>query len=86
MKAKEFKEIVNKWNDEDEIIMSKDSEGNYFSPFSDFSEQIYIPDCTWAGEIKQRELTPELIAQGYSDEDLYHGNNGQNAIVLWPIN
>lgn len=86
MKVKEFKVLVNTWDDEDEVIMSKDGEGNNFSPFSDCSEQIYIPDCTWSGEIRQRELTPELIAQGYTDEDLYHGDNGVNAIVLWPTN
>ena len=86
MKVKEFKILVNSWDDEDEVIMSKDGEGNNFSPFSTYSKQIYVPDCTWSGEVYQRGLTPKMIEQGYSEEDLYDGNNGVNAIVLWPTN
>jgi len=54
------------------VVMSKDGEGNNFSPLSDYGLYQYTPDSTWSGEITQREDAE----QDYQE----------NAVVLWPIN
>ena len=62
MKVKELKELLNQFNDEDIVIMSKDGEGNGFSPLSDIEEGSYKAETTWYGEVGMRELTEEDIA------------------------
>jgi len=84
MKVKELKELLAQFNDEDIVILSKDSEGNNFSPLSDIEECSYKAETTWYGEIGLRELTDEDIKNGYSEEDIFE--DGENAIVLWPVN
>lgn len=66
------------------VIMSKDAEGNNFSPFAHMSAQAYRSDSTWSGEIGLEELTPELEEHGYSEGDVME--DGMPAIVLWPVN
>ena len=60
-----------------EVIMSKDGEGNNFSPLSDFSESIYIPDSTWSGDV---------INQQDAEEFGLDKDTKPNCIVLWPVN
>ena len=69
-----------------EVIMSKDSEGNNFSPLRQLNDNIYVPDSSHSGLIFLMELDYDLIKAGYSEDDLYHGDDGQKAIVLWPKN
>ena len=65
-------------------LLSKDEEGNGFSPLSSIDEMVYIPN--WR-EVRYRKLTNSMILQGYSEEDVFDsscGDPGQNAVVLWP--
>jgi hypothetical protein len=67
--------------------MSSDGEGNSKSPLADLSDAVYVPDSTYSGDTHvARRLTPELEAQGYSEEDCYAHDDGQDAVVLWPTN
>lgn len=84
MIVKELKELLNQFNDNDIVIIAKDSEGNGHSPLDDIWEGKYKADSTWFGEVGLRELTDELIESGYSEEDLLE--DGVNAIILCPIN
>ncbi len=77
MKVKELIELLKKEDQEREVIMSKDGEGNNFSPFADISRQTYEADSTWSGEIGVDELTDDD-----EDEFIYD----EKVIVLWPIN
>lgn len=86
MKVKDLKKKLEEFDDEDEVILSEDSEGNGFSPLDDFWEAVYVPETTWYGNVYYRELTPDMIAQGFSEEDAYHGKDGINAVVLYPAN
>ena len=81
MKVSEFIEKLLQEDQDDIVIMSKDSEGNYYSPVSDIEKYIYVPDNNWSGDVYIRELQ-----NGYTDEDLYHGENGVNAVVIYPTN
>ena len=86
MKVKELKQLLDTFNEDDEVVLSKDSEGNGFSPLSGTSQQVYVPETTWYGSIYEKEITEEMRKEGYSEEDTYQGNDGINAVVLWPIN
>lgn len=69
------------------VVMSKDGEGNAFSPLAQLEDRyIYVPDSTWSGSIYLEALDELDREAGYTDEDLYHGDDGQGAIVLWPTN
>lgn len=59
------------------VVLSKDAEGNRFSPLSDWSAGRYEPDSTWSGEFYTWEdhAGTKEIAIGDS-----------NAICLWPVN
>ena len=87
MKAKELIQKLSHCDPDDIVIMSRDGEGNGFSPLSDVeTNNVYIADSTWSGEIKLKELTPELKKQGYDVEDTDESGQGVPCTVLWPTN
>jgi hypothetical protein len=84
MNIKELKEIIKDMNDNDLVILSNDSEGNYFSLLCNIDLCIYKAESTYNGYIGLRELTPELIKEGYCEDDIIE--TGVDAIVLYPTN
>jgi hypothetical protein len=76
MKVRELKQILNELtecflgSEEWEVVMSKDSEGNSFSPLCDASATEYTPDNDWSGEISSPDI------EGVEP----------NALCLWPTN
>jgi hypothetical protein len=72
------------------IVLSKDAEGNGFSPLADAGEGMYAAETTWGGSVY---LTPEDLAEqiarpgnpGYSDEDAAP-DDAERVIVLGPVN
>lgn len=84
MKVKELKKLLEPVDDERIVIISKDGEGNGFSPLAELDDASnYKADSTWSGEVGIEKLTPELEKQGYCEEDV---NDGVPALVLWPNN
>lgn len=77
MKVKQLIQILKCVNPEFEVVMSKDPEGNYVSPFDDSCVGLYIPRNTWSGEFDL-----------HSDEgcNIRLTEDECNAIFLWPIN
>ena len=75
MKVKELINQLSELNQDYEVVMSKDGEGNSFSPFADIGLFMYIPDSTWSGEIKSKE-----------DCDYNGVDYVENAVCLWPTN
>lgn len=66
------------------VIMSSDGEGNTYSPLADIDDShVYEAESTWGGYIGLKEITPELVKQGYTEEDLI---DGEPCVVLWPTN
>lgn len=87
MTVKDLRALLAGVEDERPVILAKDSEGNGFSPVAEASlDLVYVPYTRWVGETHIAALTAELRAQGFTDEDLYHGDTGQLALVLWPCN
>jgi len=74
MKVKELMKVLQKADPEKEIVMSMDAEGNGYSMGADVdTTMIFVPDSPGygRGEIYEKELTPELKKQGYTEEDIY---------------
>lgn len=67
------------------VVMSKDGEGNGYSPLADFYEAAYLADSTWSGEVGIEALTEELEEDGFSEEDVMPPN-AKPCIVLSPTN
>lgn len=76
--VKEFKEILSKFNDDDYVIKSIDSEGNSF-------DYIDIPEdgVFYDGDVYIKKLTPELIEQGFCEDDLCNDVDAENVIIIY---
>ncbi len=87
MTVKELLEQLQDCNPEDTVILAKDSEGNDFSPMSEITEGRYVAESTWSGTVLLRELTPELVQEGYTEEDVGDLDAGAvNCVTIWPTN
>lgn len=71
MTVKELKDLLDTYPDDFLVVMSKDSEGNGFSPLDCIDEVGYDPDNRYSGQI-------------YSIEE--ESADTIEAICLWPIN
>jgi hypothetical protein len=79
-------ELIALLQDQDQdriVVMSKDGEGNCYSPFDGVSTCSYRAETTWYGEIGLEELTEENIEDGYDEDDVV---DGEKALCLWPVN
>jgi hypothetical protein len=72
MKVKELIKLLKKEDPERLVVLSKDAEGNGFSPLDELETRGYIAECTWCGETV--------------DEDRYIGEDCEPCLILWPIN
>lgn len=71
------KELINKLQElpeDHKIVMSKDAEGNSYSPLSNISEGVYVADSTWSGD---------YYDTGDAEEEEIEG---APVICLWPVN
>lgn len=85
MNVKELRELLATLPDDMEIILSKDSEGNRFSPLSDYNaDSIYVPDSTYSGDVYDDVWTAEDASM---DEEVWQKLlDGPRVLVLWPTN
>jgi len=80
MKVKDLIAELSELPGDMEVIMSKDAEGNGFSPWADLCVGEYIPETTWYGEFSDSEEDDETGTEtGIPAER-------QNAVALWPVN
>jgi hypothetical protein len=87
MTIRELIEELKTYPQDSVVVMSEDGEGNGYSPLSGFSDGVYVPESTWNGDYHVgRALTKELEEAGYTEEDVYDGEDAQDCVVLWPTN
>lgn len=80
MKIEKLIKRLQELDPETEVVMSKDAEGNEFSPLCDFSDGFYISDNSWSGHfISDVEEWEEYYEQEFPKD-------AKKAICLWPIN
>jgi hypothetical protein len=77
MKVKELIEKLKKFDPEKLVILSKDSEGNYYDTLWEIDDGHTYKD----NYIGYAKITPELKKQGYDEEDIMEG---EPCIVLYP--
>lgn len=88
MKVKELIEKLKLEDEDAEVILSADEEGNYYSPLEGtlgFGKGYYIPNNTWSGEfLNQEYINNENELEG----EIYENNKdiAQKCIVLFPTN
>lgn len=80
MTVRELQAILAKCNPNDIIVLSSDGEGNGYEMCYTVSTKYNYDSAN--KEIGLRQLTPEDIKLGYSDEDVNEG--GVACVVLWP--
>jgi hypothetical protein len=75
MTVKELKATLEEYDDDDLVVLSRDSEGNGYSPLSQHGGAWYRPDTTWSGDLLD------------DDEDEPDTESGDvHTVVLWPRN
>lgn len=66
------------------VVLSKDGEGNRFSPLDEAEHAMYAAETTWSGD---RYLTEEeRQAQDDPDEYSEAPDDAVHALFLWPVN
>lgn len=88
MKVKELIEKLKLEDENAEVILSADEEGNYYSPLEGtlgFGKGYYIPKNTWSGEFLNQEYIDD---ENELEGEIYENNKdiAQKCIVLFPIN
>jgi hypothetical protein len=84
MKVKELIEILSTMDQDREVILQRDSEGNGYSPLCGVDDNtVYESESTSYGEVYHEKLTEEDRKQGFTEEDLGTGN-GVPCVVLFP--
>lgn len=88
MKVKELIKKLKLEDEDAEVILSADEEGNYYSPLEGtlgFGKGYYIPNNTWSGEFLNQEYIND---KNELEGEIYENNKdvAQKCIVLFPIN
>lgn len=71
MKVKHLIKTLQKEDPEMLIVMSKDGEGNSFSPLADIGDGFYVAESTWSGDLYCEDEKPK---------------KSKKVICLWPTN
>ena len=87
MKVKELIEKLKLEDENAEVILSADGEGNYYSPLEGtlgFGNGYYIPNNTWSGQFLNQEYIDD---ENELEREIYEANKdiAQKCIVLFPI-
>ena len=87
MKVHELIKQLEKLDKDMIVVLQSDSEGNGYSPLAgvDGYNNMYAEDSGWSGYVKLCELDDDLREAGFSEDDVYEGEDGQPCVVLWPM-
>jgi len=76
------KELIDKLKDlppDMPVVMSKDAEGNGYSPLSTVDRVWYVAESTWSGVIYDDDDLEEAKADGMADD-------AEKVVCFWPVN
>ncbi len=88
MKVKELIEELSKCDPECEVILSKDAEGNSYSPADGIDDSyIYKPGNRYSRELWDLEDLKEELEDGYLGEEEFNEIAAlPKCVILWPAN
>lgn len=78
MKVRELIEQLKSYDPENEVVMSRDAEGNGYSPLYQLDSCTYVPDTTYSGELWYAEV--------HEDDPPEQPDGAISAVALWPTN
>jgi hypothetical protein len=82
--VRELREALAGLPDDMLVVMSRDAEGNGYSPLVEASESMYLAETTWSGDLYP---TPEdIAADAQLGEDDEAPDDAVRVIALWPVN
>ena len=79
MKVKELIKQLRKFDPKATVVLSRDAEGNGYSPVADLEVGFYTAETSWCGDF----LSKALIEEETYEIDT---SNAIEAIAIWPIN
>lgn len=86
MTVKELRDMLVGLPDDMDVVMSKDGEGNSYSPLSDCNSNcIYIPDSTWSGDVVYMYHGAEGVGMDQEEWEHFIKVN-KRSLVLCPVN
>lgn len=85
MLVKELIEYLKEMPQDALVVMSKDAEGNCYSPFSDMANAVYVPTTTWYGDVYSLDWTAKDVGMEDDEWEKFKKEH-QACIVLWPTN
>lgn len=80
MTVKELIEELKNFNEDSQVILCADGEGNSFSPLDSLDERKYEPENTFCGNC----FTEEDVESGDVEQEEFDGMD--DAVVLFPVN
>ncbi len=85
MTIKELIEQLKTFDQNLKVIMSKDGEGNNYSPLDDIGIGVYTPECTWSGDFYPKPDADDVESREEYAQ-LLDENGAVASICFWPVN
>lgn len=79
MRVAQLRELLADFPDDGLVVLSKDGEGNEYSPLADGQPAIYVPDTTWSG-------AAFFATEGGIYPTDTNDEGAESCVVLWPVN
>ena len=81
----ELRDLLNGLDPDLIIVMSKDGEGNGFSPLAEAYEAWYEADSTWSGNVIDADYLG--VEEDAEDDEIQERlDAADKCVVLWPVN
>jgi hypothetical protein len=85
MKVKALIKLLADCDQNAEIVLQKDSEGNGYSPLEGVDhEAVYVPDTTWSGEVYNTNWTADAACM--EEAEWRKLMKRKRCVVLFPVN
>lgn len=78
--VKQLRELLATAEDSDIVVMSKDAEGNDFSPIRRLENMIFQPTLLKSGNIRW------YSGECHDRDDVENNKFGFNCLTIWPLN
>lgn len=85
MKVKQLIKALSKFDENAEVILQKDAEGNGYSPLDIVDGfAVYVPDTTWSGDVYSAHWSADEACM--NEKDWKRIMKKKRCVVLAPVN
>lgn len=87
MKVNALVKLLLGLDQESDVILQKDSEGNGYSPLSGaYDNAVYVKETDWSGNVYLFEWTAEAAGMTKSEWNKLKRKTNKRCVVLYPVN